>query len=74
MPKFEACSRIRKCLVTIGIFPYICFDFRSASQTQLTTEKCVEKFELRLDVYVCGYMPKLFAFSSFLVTLKFLVP
>ena len=34
MPKFEACSRIRKRLVTIWIFPYICFDLRCAGETQ----------------------------------------
>ena len=34
MPKFGACSRIRKRLVTIWIFPYICFDFRCARETQ----------------------------------------
>ena len=31
----------------------------------------MEKFKLRLDVFVCGYTPKIWAFSSSLVTLKF---
>ena len=34
MPKFEACSRIRKRLVTIIIFSYFCFDLRCAGETQ----------------------------------------
>ena len=53
MPKFEACSIIRKRLVTIWIFPYICFDFRCAGETQLTIEKCREKFKLWLDAFAC---------------------
>ena len=74
MPKFEACSRIRKRLVTIWIFPYICFDFRCSGETQLTTEKCMEKIKLQQDAFVCtGYMPKLLAFRFSLVTLKFSV-
>ena len=27
-------------------FPYSCFDFRCAGETQLKTEKCMEKFKL----------------------------
>ena len=46
MPKFVSCSRIRKCPVTILTFPYICFDFRSAVETQLTTEKCMVKIQI----------------------------
>ena len=45
MPKLEASSRIRKRLVTIRIFTYTCFDFRSAGEAQLTTDKCIEKFQ-----------------------------
>ena len=71
MPKFEANSRIRTRLVTIWIFPDICFGFRSAGETQLTTEKCMEKFKLWLDAFVYGYMPQILAFSSSLPTLKF---
>ena len=45
MPKFEVCNRIRKRLVKILIFPYICFDFRwrCAGETQ-TTEKWPEMY------------------------------
>ena len=46
-------------------------DLSSTDETQLTTEKCMEKFKLRLDAFVCGYTPKILAFSSSLVTLKF---
>ena len=46
MPKFEAWSRIQKRLVTTWIFPNICFDFRYTGETQLTTEKCMEKLKL----------------------------
>ena len=66
-------SRIRKRLVTIWNFPYICFEFRCVGETQLTTEKCMEQFKLWLDAFVCCYMPKILAFSSSHVTLKFSV-
>ena len=68
MPKFEACSRIRKRLVTIWIFPYIFFDFRCAGETQ--TEKCMEKFKLWLVAFVCGCMPQILVFSFSLGTVK----
>ena len=68
MPKFEACSRIRKRLVTIRIFPNICFDFRCAGETQ-TTAKCTENFKLRLDAF--GYMHQILVFSFSLVTFEF---
>ena len=38
---------------------------------QLTTEKCMKKLKLRLDTFVCSYTPKILAFSSSLVPLKF---
>ena len=69
MPKFEACSRIRKRLITIWIFPYICFDFRCAGETQ--TEKCMEKLKLWLEAFVCGYMPQILVFSLPLITSEF---
>ena len=72
MPKSETCNGIRKRLVTIWIFPCICFDFRwrCAGETQ-TTEKCMEKFKLWLNAIVCGYMPQILVFSFPLVTLEF---
>ena len=61
MPKFEACN-----LMNTKTSSYN-FNFRSAGETQLITEKGMEKFKLRLDAFVCGYMPKILEFSSSLV-------
>ena len=55
------------------LFLYICFDFRCAGETQLNAEKCMEKFKLWLDAFVCGYKPKILTFGSCLVTLTFSV-
>ena len=33
----------------------------------------MEKFQLRLDAFVCGYTPKILAISSSVISLKFSV-
>ena len=62
MPEFDACSRIRKGLVTIWNFPVdtlVLIFVPAIGETQSSdTMKCMEKFKLWLDALVRGYVSK----------------
>ena len=59
MPQFEFFHTF---LLSVDVV----FDQRNKNQN-----KCMEKFKIYLDAFVCGYMPQIFVFGSSLVTLKF---